>query len=521
MRLTRPFPAMVVGIATLSCVLSACSGGGGGASDSAAGAPRPGGDLVMLRNEDVTSLLPTAVTNNPDIWAQENIFDTLLVPTKDGKGVSPSLATDYKESGDHLSWTFHLREGVKFSDGTPMTSKDVKWSLDQASDPKTPFGFINSAIKKVVATDPSTVVIHTKQPWAPIPSDMALFSNSVVPANYGGKPASEFAEHPVGTGPFKFDSWTKGQDLKLVKNPNYWQSGKPYLNSVDFRVVASDNTRALQIQGRQAQINEFPAWSSVAALKKSPTVKVGLFESSHVDYLSMNNKRAPFTDVHVRRAISYAIDRQALVKDVLYGNGTVANAYLTPALWGHDENLKGISYDMTKAKQELAQSSVPNGFSTTVTIDAGDADRSAMAQILQKSLAALNIKVTIRQADPSAVTAAEHSANFDMVFTYCTTDIVDPDEIIRFVADFNGGAHSEYSQYDNPQVAKMIDQAAQITDQGQRKALYDKVQEQFDADQPAAPLYYTPSVYSYGSNVHGFTTLPTGNYTLSDTWLSK
>jgi ABC-type transport system substrate-binding protein len=106
---------------------------------------------------------------------------------------------------------------------------------------------------------------RTKQPWAPVPADMALFSNSVVPVNYGGKPASEFAEHPVGTGPFKFHSWAKGQDLKLVKNPNYWQSGKPYLNSVDFRVVASGNTRALQVQGRQAQ-----------SARRSPTCTYGV-----------------------------------------------------------------------------------------------------------------------------------------------------------------------------------------------------------------------------------------------------
>jgi peptide/nickel transport system substrate-binding protein len=521
MHMRRPFPVVVAGIATLSCVLSGCGGGGGQTSDSASGTPRAGGDLVMVRAADVTSLLPTAVTQNLDIWAQENIFDTLLVPTKDGKGVAPSLATDYKESGDHLSWTFHLRKDVKFSDGTPMTSKDVKWSLETASDPKTPFGFINAPIKKIDAPDPYTVIVHTKQPWSPIPADMALFSNSVVPAGYGGKSAAEFADHPVGTGPFKLDTWTKGQDLKLVKNPNYWQSGRPYLNSVDFNVVPSDNTRALQVQGGQAQINEFPAYSSVKSLQKSPTVKVGLFGSSRVDYLTMNNKHAPFTDVHVRRAISYAIDRQALIKDVLYGNGTVANSYLTPALWGHDATLKGISYDMTKAKQELAQSSTPNGFSTTITIPAGNADDSAMAQIIQNSLATLNIKVEIRQADPSAVTTAEHSGNFDMTFTYCTTDIIDPDEIIRFVADFNGGANSIYSQYDNPESSKMMDQAAQISDQEKRKALYDKVQEQYDADQPAAPLYYTPSVYSWASNVHGFTTLPTGNYTLSDTWLSE
>jgi peptide/nickel transport system substrate-binding protein len=113
------------------------------------------------------------------------------------------------------------------------------------------------------------------------------------------------------------------------------------------------------------------------------------------------------------------------------------------------------------------------------------------------------------------------SENFDMAFNYCTTDIIDPDEIIRFVADYQGGAHSLYSQYNNPTVNKMINQAAQISDPSQRKSIYAKIQQQYNADQPAAPLFYTPSAYSYSANVHGFTTLPTGNYTLADTWLSK
>jgi peptide/nickel transport system substrate-binding protein len=306
-----------------------------------------------------------------------------------------------------------------------------------------------------------------------------------------------------------------------VKNPDYWKKGKPYLDSVTFRVVSDSNTRALQVQGGQAQINEFPAYSSIAGLKKSKTVQVGLFPSSRTDYLTMNNTRGPLADVHARRAVSYAIDRASLIKAALYGNGTEANAFLTPSLWGHNETMKGISFDLEKAKSEIAQSGTPQGFKTTLTISSGDPVSSAEAQIIQKSLSAIGVEVELKQLDPSAVTAAKKALNYDMSFSYCTTDIIDPDEIIRFVADAEGGSNSLYSGYKSPEVTKLIEQASQSTEQDARKKLYDQVQVKVDEDTPLIPLYYSPSAYSFSSKVHGFTTLPTGNYTLADTWLSK
>lgn len=522
MRPRRVLLAATAGLASLTLALTGCSGGSGSASSSqSSGTPQSGGDLVMDRDDDPQSLMPTVPTDNLSIWALENIYDTLLVPSKDGHSVEPSLATSYEQSPDKLSWTFHLRQGVEFSNGQPLTSKDVKFSLEQSSDPESPFGFINEIIQSIATPDDSTVVITTKQPWSPLPSDVALYANSIVPADYAGMSRADFEKKPIGTGPFRFGSWTKGQELKLVKNPHYWKKGLPYLNSVTFRVVPDANTRALQVQGGQAQINEFPAYSSIQGLKNSSTVKVGLFPSSRVDYLSMNNRQAPFDDAHIRRAVSYAIDRASLIKAVLYGNGQPATAFLTPALWGHNSEMKGIAYDMAQAKSELAASTKPEGFATTLTISSGDPDQAAMAQIIQKSLSQIGITATIKQLDPSALTAAKHAGNFDMTFGYCTTDIIDPDEIVRFVADYDGGSNAMYSGYKNPAITAQIQQAAQLPDEKARKAIYDQIQVDFDKDQPVAPLYYSPSAYSFSSKVHGFTTLPTGNYTLADTWLSK
>ena len=202
----------------------------------------------------------TTVFDNESIWIFEQIFQTLYTVTPNGKGVQPMLATGYTVSADKKTYTFTLRSGVKFSTGQPMTSADVKFSIDQASAADKGWGYINTAVKSVAAPTPSTVVVTLKYPWAPLLADLSLFSNGIVPANYGGKTETQFYNAPVGTGPFKWEYWHKGSALKLVRNPNYWEKGKPYLNSVTWTDVPSDNTRQLQLKGGQAQIDEFPAW---------------------------------------------------------------------------------------------------------------------------------------------------------------------------------------------------------------------------------------------------------------------
>lgn len=506
----------------LPAVLAGCGGGGpaagGGTDDSQ---PQAGGDLVMARSVEPTSLVPTVPTDNAAIWTMEEMYDTLLAPSKDGKSLRPSLATKWKQSSDKLSWTFDLRKGVKFSNGQPLTSADVKFSIDQASKKDAPFSFINAVIDKVSAPDESTVVVTTKTPWSPLPSDMALYANSVVPKDYAGMSVDEFAKKPIGSGPFKFDHWTKGQEIKLVKNPNYWRADRPYLNSVTFSIVGDSNTRATQVQSGQIQINEGPDYSSIKGLEGQSGVKVGKFPSSSVSYLTMNNERKPFNDPDVRKAIAHAVDRNALNKAVLFGNGKPATSYLTPALWAHDDSIKPPAYDLAAAKASLAKSSQPNGFSTTLLISSGDADSLSSAQLVQSSLGKIGIKIKIKTLDASANYAARQAGDFDISFTNCTTDIIDPDEIIRFAGLYDGGSHAVYSFYKNPKLDKLADQATKITDRAKRKAIYDQIQQQVNEDSPHVPLYYTPAMYSYSDKVHDFKTLPTGNYNLVDVWLSK
>jgi peptide/nickel transport system substrate-binding protein len=520
-RTTRAITLIAVSALAALAGCGGSSGSSSGTTAAASGAPTQGGDLVIARTADSQSMNNTTVFDNESIWIFEQIFQTLYTVTPNGKGVQPMLATSYTVSADKKTYTFTLRSGVKFSTGQPMTSADVKFSIDQASAAAKGWGYINTAIKSVEAPTPSTVVVNLKYPWAPLLADLSLFSNGIVPANYGGKTETQFYNAPVGTGPFKWDYWHKGSALKLVRNPNYWEKGKPYLNSVTWTDVPSDNTRELQLKGGQAQVDEFPAWSTVGSLKTTPGVTMNLFNSTRTDYLAFNELRKPLQDVHVRRAISLAVDRAALVKAVLFGNGKPANSLFPPQVPYYQAATQGLQFDLTEAKAEMAKSSVPNGFSTTILVSSGFSDYLTIATILQSELKPLGINLKIQQLDPNTANTNQQSLKYDMTLTYWTMDIPDPDELATFGVDPNSGAKSFFTAYNNPTVVKATHDAEQTLSTSARQDLYNTVQSDSASDAFMAFLYNSPYAYATTSSVHGFYVTPLGNYHLENVWLGK
>ena len=490
-------------------------GGGDSSSSGSAEGGGSGGDLVIVRPADSTNLDLTMVHDNDSIWVGQQIMESLYEVTSDGKDVQPLLAESYELSDDQLTWTFKLKEGVTFSDGSEMTSEDVKFSIDEASGTDGGWEFLNVAIESTEAPDPTTFVVKTKYPWAPLLADLSLFSNGIIPKDYGGKTSEEFYTAPVGTGPFTWGEWKQGQYVKVNKNPDYWGDG-PHLDSVTWTVVPDANTRKLQLQGGQIDIDEFPDWSGFGSLKDAPGITATAFPSTRIDYIAFNEQRTPFEDVHVRRAIAYALDREAMVKTVLFGNGEAADSLLSPGTPYYAKNPDAPSFDLDKAKEELAQSSQPNGFSTSILINAGDPNQVSVAQIMQSQLKELGIDVTINSLDATAKRAARNAQDFDMTILGWTMDIPDPDEWTSFAVDPEGGSHSAYTSYDNPEVIALNKQAQAETDDAKRADLYEQLQKKVADDAFAAYLYYSPYAYAMSDKVSGFEVTPLGNYHLED-----
>lgn len=513
-----------VAIAVL--VLTSACGGAASQSTSASGSgaeqPQRGGDLRFAQPVDVKQLDPVAAVETQTIWVLDMMYETLTATSRDGRKTDPWLAQSWDTSADQLTWTFHLRTGVKFSDGSPMTAADVKFSLDRSRNFQGGFSFIDSAIASVDAPDTNTVVIKTKYPWKPLLADLALWANAVYPKDFGGKSEAAFFKSPIGTGPFKLDHWTPGVETKMVRNPYYWQPGKPYLDSVTWPFVPDDNTRNLQLKGGQIDIDQFAPFATLASLKSTPGIKVQIFDSNVVSYVLINERVKQYQDVHVRRAIAYAIDAETMAKASLYGYGSVACSFVAPTMAYYDPNTPCLKHDLDKAKAELAQSAYPNGFNTRILVGGTDVYQESVGEIVQQQLKPLNINVTLQKVDPGQLYATLSKYDYDLSYEAWASDIPDPDEQISFMCDPVGGGAGSYStDYKNPQVVEWVHEAEKAFDESKRAELYSKIQAQVAQDAPWVVLHFIPWQYAFSDKVHGFFVYPTANYHLQDVWLSK
>src|SRR5580704_14273655 len=465
-------------------VLAAC---GSGASNPASTPSKPqrGGDLIFSHAIDIKTLDPVQAVETETIYPIDMMFETLTETAPNGQSVVPWLASSWDLSADQLTWTFHLRAGVQFSDGTPMTSADVKFSLDRNRNFSGGFSFLDAAIKDITTPDPETVVITTKYPWKPLLADLALWANGIYPNNFEGKTATTFFNAPIGTGPFALAFWNKGVSTKMVRNPHYWQPGKPYLNSVTWTFVPDDNTRILQLKGGQIQIDSFPPFATLNSLKVSSGITVQTFPSNLVSYVLENEHMAQFKDVHVRRAIAYAIDDASMNKAALYGYGKTNCSYMAPTLSYYDPQTPFLTYNLSMAKQELAMSAYPNGFTTSMLIGSTDVYQEAVGTIVQQELKAININVTLDKIDPGQLYAILSQEKYGLAYEAWASDIPDPDEQASFMLDPVGGGADSYSTgYNNPQVVQLVHQTEKAFVEAQRASLYTQIQVQVAQDAP-------------------------------------
>jgi len=474
----------------------------------------PTGDLIFVRSQDFATFDPD-LAQNDSLFIQQQVFEGLYRGKKDGRGVEPWLAKSHTVSKDGLTWTFKLRTDVKFSNGSPLTAADVKFTLDRAT-AGTGWGFINEAIGSVEAPSTDTVIIKTKFQWAPLLADLACFSNSILPKDFGGKTAAEFFKDPIGTGAFVFDKWTPGTEIRLVANKTYWQPGKPYLNSVTWKYVVDDNTREFMLKGGQADINEEPPATNIKSLQAAPNIKVGIFPAAASSYLAFNHKVPALSDVNVRRAISYAVDRASINKVVYAGLANESNSFLPPNVNFYDKNSPGVQFDLKKAAAELAKSKYKKGLKVELLIRGGDRKQEATASILQASLKKIGITMTIKAQEPSVQRTTQSSMQYEMTLTGWTMDIVDPDQLLTFGLTPQGGTNAYFTNYNNKKVNEAVKKGQTNVDPKVRAAAYTFVQKQVADDAFMAFTVNPPYLYAWSNKITGFYVNPLYSYKMED-----
>jgi peptide/nickel transport system substrate-binding protein len=509
--------------------LAACSSGGGGSANGGqtnpAGTPQRGGTLTFAIDsypQDMNPYSPTA--DNISIAVFGAWWEFLVRPTQNGTGYEPRLASSYAVSPDNKTYTFNLRKGVKFSDGTPMTAADVMFSLHRAfTDPGSQIAFVGSKIASMTAPNPHTVVIKLKASWPYLLADLSGFNAAILPMKLIKKEGYKaFLAHPVGTGPFMLSSTSPGVSITVVRNPYYWEKGRPYLNKIIFHVVQADTARATAVLGGQATLAEDPPLDQLAGLKSNSAVKVYAFPSTLVELVALNVRKAPLNNEKVREAISLAVDRAGIVHAGLFGYGAPATTFLVgpAAQTFQNTSLNLYPFNLAKAKALLKQSGVHLPLHLQFGVSQGLAQQ-AIATVMQADLAKIGIHLSVLQRDFVSNENALDSGNFTMNSTFWGNFIGDPSEQPLFWIDPAFCCAAYFTGFKDPAAIALAHRAVNATSAAAARPLFDQVQRSVALTAHAIPLYFPELTYLASPKLHGFEANPYGTYPFEQFYLTK
>jgi len=463
----------------------------------AALAQTPPGVLVVGQIAEPKSLDPAAVTAVNDFRILMNLYDG-LVRYKDGTlEVEPALATDWTISGDGTVYTFDLREGVSFHDGTALNAEAVVFNFERMLDEEHPYhdtgpfplAFFFSAVETVEAVDAHTVRFTLEAPYAPFLSNLAYPTGLIVSPEAVKAHGEDFGRNPVGTGPFRFAEWESNAKVVVTRNEDYW-GGAPPLEAVVFRPITDANTRVAEmLAGGIDVMVEIPP-DSVSTFDGGGFV---LHEQAgpHVWFLILNAKEPPFDDPRMRQAANYAIDKKTLVENVLQGTAEVAAGPTPPAFaWAYNDSLQPYPHDPEKARSLIAEAGHEGAELTFYVTEGGSGmlDPVPMGAAIQADLAEVGLEVTIETYEWNTFLGKVNpglEGKADMAEMAWMTN--DPDTLpylaLRSEAwPEDGGFNSGY--YANPKVDELLEAARRSTDQAERARLYKEMQEIVHEDAP-------------------------------------
>lgn len=461
-------------------------------------AQTPPGVLVVGQIAEPQSLDPHVVTAANDFRILVNIYEGLVRFADGTLEIEPALATDWTVSDDGLVYTFNLREGVTFHDGTPFNAEAVKFNFDRMLDENHPYyhtgpfplSFFFGEIAETKVIDDYTVEITLSLPFAPFMSNLAGTTGVMVSPTAVAEHEEDFGRNPVGTGPFKFEEWASNTRVVVSRNDDYW--GDPAgVEAVVFRPITDANTRVAEmLSGGIDVMVEVPP-DNVAMFETDPGFLVHDAVGPHVWYVMLNMAKGPFTDARVRQAANYAVNKETLVTDVLQGTADISAGPIPPAFnWAYNEDVEPYPYDPDRARELLAEAGVDDLSVTFYVTEGGSGmlDPIPMGTAIQADLEAVGFDVTIETYEWNTFLANVNpglKGKADMAEMAWMTS--DPDTLpfltLRTAAfPEEGGFNSSY--YSNPDVDEMLDQARMETDFDVRAQLYRDVQQVVHDDAP-------------------------------------
>jgi peptide/nickel transport system substrate-binding protein len=482
--------------------------------------------LVWGRSGDAVSLDNAIAEDGETGEATVQLFNLLVRAKPGATDVEPDLATSWSTSPDGLIWTFKLRKGVKFQDGTPWNAQAAKFNFDRWADAKNPYHqpgvdfiiwgeFLADVFKEAKVFDPETLQIILKTPNAPLLYNLTItgfeFGSPTAIAKYGGQ---AFSQHPVGTGAFKAVEWVRDDHITMVANPSYFRQGLPKVQRLIYRVIKDNAARYLALKAGEIQAMELPNPDDVKAAQADPNLKVGLRPALNSSWLRFNMNLPLFKDRRIREALALGIDRKSIVDALYGGRGEVANQLLPPVMWGRSTTVKAYPYDPDRAKALLAEAGYPNGFSLDlwympisrpyfpVPKEIG----SAMASDLAK----IGVRAHLMTQDWAAYLKDLRTNKYMLFMEGGIGDNGDPDDFYStFVPKYDPNV--AYLSYNNPTVFSLVNKARIVTDQAERARMYAQIADILVRDVRDIPVGNAKTPILMRRNVEGLVPQPNGS----------
>jgi peptide/nickel transport system substrate-binding protein len=409
------------------------------------------------------------------------LFETLTRLDDSGKP-APGLAQSWEHSADFKTWTFKLRSGVKFQDGSPFNAAAVAFNYQRLLDPANHCRclFYISAYDHVEAADENTVVFHLKYPSPNLPATLA--PATVTNVIHSPKAITEMKEgynrHPVGTGPFRLKSWESGNRIVLERNPDYWDAGKPYLDEVIVRPLPDAPARFASVLSGETDIIWHDNADDIVKAKSSPNVVVHEYAGSGAQVYAFNTKQPPFDDLRVRQAMRYALDLKAYAQAQWDGLWQPAKDPYGPGSFVQCKDSGALPYDPAKAKALLKEYGKPVEFKMVVTATPRG---RAIGQIFQEFWRDVGATVTLDQVDQTTLVTKAFRRDFQLT-GWRIIDLADPDP--QMYANFHSGSPVNLANYSSPEIDQLLDEARSSADQEQRVQDYCKLAQILNREVP-------------------------------------
>ncbi len=468
-------------------------------------------DLTYATTSDVVGLSPIDTNDSVSSAMIEQVYETLFTRDPETMEIKPLLAESY-ENPDDKTWIIHLKKDIKFHDGTPFNAEAVKYTFEQfkSKDRAAPRASLLEPVESIEVKDENTVVLKTTKPYGPLLAALCHTNASIVSPK--ADKAGDLNKNPVGTGPFVFEEWVQGDHVSLKKNEDYWQ-GAPKLDQVTMKVVPEYSTAVSMLQTGEVQFIDAIPTEQLPRLKSIDSVEIQQKEGTPVYYLGFNMNKAPFNDLKFRKAVSYAIDREAYVKQ-LKGLGIKNESIIGPKVFGYDEEAAdaGYSYDPEKAKQMLKD----NGYEgQKLTLLAANRDSyMKMAEIVQSQLAEAGLEVEIETMEWGTFLDTTAKGDFDMTFLGWSNSTADGSELLYPNLHSDNIGSSNRMSYNNSEFDKLVDASRVTVDQDVRKEKLNEANLMAVKDAVWVPMHHGVVTAAYDKSVKGLQLDPTGQWSL-------